>query len=418
MPSREQKINCPECGVVLTCYDLEGSAWFGCLSCNTFFSHEGKEQSIKIKEFEEAYIQIPALKIGDTGELFGRHFIVTGFVYKYDPKESLFWMEYMLFSHGEDYYHVLAHSEGNWYYIWKSENQDVELKDTTPGHWQYVAIEKDPHRVYEHYTQYTFSILYAGGEFDTNILDDARKMLVDEFTDDNGILVCETNDGAGTWFRGLRLPSKKIRAAFGKTQTGEIEESFQEAFERKWSGARNMGLVMVTVILLTHLALGMFKSPKQLLAQQYAMARDTAKLESILPIEAGTIKVNGPTAVDFDLSAEVYNDWIEISVTVMNIKDGKTYEFTKAIEHYSGYEGGEWWTEGSREATAVLSLPSGTYRVNIYPFASTLKNVPIGLIVYQNATLYSNFYLMLLLVCAYPAWLYMNKRMREEWKNK
>jgi len=406
--------HCPDCNAIIRCYDTEGSEYYGCSTCHTFFRQKPGEQPAAIKTFNAQYNFIPALQIGDEGMLNGICFIVTGIIQKYEPKEGLYWTEYMLFNLEEDYYRVLAHVEREWYYIWLSEQQDFEVKNTNVNVAWYVAIEHNPYRKYDLYAHYTYDILYAVGEFDTDILADVFRLKVDEYTDADGILVCETDNGKSTWFRGYRLTPGEVKAAFNKEYGFHFKETPQDVFERRWPHVRNVALVLTGLVLLTHFLFLIFKPEKQLLKQGYAISTDVAAGYTIAPIDAGLIEVKGPTALNFIFSADIYNDWLEIGASLVNVKNGKTYELNKAIEYYAGFEGGERWSEGSKQIEAVLSnIPSGTYRLNVYPYANSPKYTMLSITVTEDTVLVSNLLLVLLLILIYPAFLYTRKYIQE-----
>jgi hypothetical protein len=80
------------------------------------------------------------------------------------------------------------------------------------------------------------------------------------------------------------------------------------------------------------------------------------------------------------------------------------------MEHYSGYEGGESWTEASNRPSLVFSaVPKGNYHLNIYPMVETNRTYDLFVSVEENTILISNIILMLLIILLYPALLYIIK---------
>jgi hypothetical protein len=86
----------------------------------------------------------------------------------------------------------------------------------------------------------------------------------------------------------------------------------------------------------------------------------------------------------------------------VNEADGTEYNFTKEVEYYHGYEGGESWTEGSRQGEAFLSkIPQGKYHINIYPeFGSTDHS--FSLTVRRDIAFESNLFVAFLLLLVFP----------------
>ena len=110
------------------------------------------------------------------------------------------------------------------------------------------------------------------------------------------------------------------------------------------------------------------------------------------------------STLDIDLVATLSNQWLELPVSLVNEQTGQGFEFTKNIEFYSGVESGESWSEGGRNASALLSrIPAGRYHLNFYPFTEAGVRPTIKVRVTANPTLWSNFFICLLLILLYPA---------------
>jgi hypothetical protein len=99
------------------------------------------------------------------------------------------------------------------------------------------------------------------------------------------------------------------------------------------------------------------------------------------------------SALEIDLVATLANQWLELPVSLVNEQTGQGFEFTKNIEFYSGVESGESWSEGSRNADAVLSrVPAGRYHLNFYPFTEQGVAPELQVTVQANPALPSNFF--------------------------
>lgn len=394
-----EEVICPSCSNTIRYYDVKDSAWFGCNNCHSYFSNVGNASAQVIRKFHSRHRFYPALALGKEGNLKGKRFIVSAYLEKHEPEEDLYWKEYLLFNPDEDSYYVLALTSGEWNFVWKSDRQDYQVMNTNVMSEEYVALQQNPYKKYDHYVSYTYDILYAVGEFDTNILDDIHRLKVEEYIAPPDMLVSEEKDGELIWYKGMYIPNGEVKEAFA----GGFDDKEEETSIDKWPMIRNCAGMMLALLFTAQLIIGYMKPEKQLLNASFQLSRDTT-LTRIMPIDAGSISVNGPTSLTFDFRADAYNEWLEIPVTLVNVKTGSTFEFTKVIEHYSGYEDGESWSEGSNDADAVLSnIPAGTYKVNIFPGTDSMKNFTLDVIITQNQMLYSNVLLILILILAYPA---------------
>lgn len=392
-----KQVSCPSCSTVMDCYDKDGSEYFACPSCRTYFYEDNSGQGVVVEKFESSRKFEPVLAIGSNCSFRGKKFIVTGCVQKYEPGEGLRWQEYFLHNNTDEDYHVLARVEGEWNLVWKSKRQDYEVTD---GETKY-AKQLNPYKQFDHYVSYDFVLEYAIGEFDTNILAESRNLYVEEYLNPPDMLVSERMGVELIWYQGMYVPDEAVEEAFGKSK------GYTEANERKADKLPTYykyGFIMVLFIIFAQIIISAMKPEKVLLNDSFVTIPDTGTFSAQLkPIDAGKIKIASSGSVTFHYVTDVANEWLEIPVTLTNEKTGQTYEFTKVAEYYSGYEGGEHWSEGSNNGEAVLSdVPAGTYQVNIFPGSDIKRNFTVSVYIVQNEVLYSNLFLLILAIAGVP----------------
>lgn len=411
-------ISCPRCSNNITYYDAEGSNSWGCSSCHSFFTKHDNGQMQVLKHFSIIQDR-PVLKIGSKCSFDGVAYYVRGWVQKWDAGQQVNWKEYFLYDPTGRETPVIAETHGEWLYVWLSEEQEIRLSEPgifSPG---YNAIQEVPYRKYAHSVGYYYEILYAEGSFDTNIIADEHKLRVEEYVNEADMLVSEQMGDTTTWYRGVWLSQAQIAEAFDMPITemptrfaiGSIRDV--SSFYRKWPVLWNFTTVAVVLVLLIQLAsMTILKPSRTLLNEAYNTQLSSASWGSQMPIDAGVIDVKSARSpLYFKMETDVHNNWMELNVTLVNTKTGKTYEFTKAIEEYSGYESGEHWTEGSSDVSATLSgVEAGSYQVNLYPYSDASQGFLITLNIEQNTVLYSNLLLALVAILVYPVIQYNRKR--------
>lgn len=404
-----QEVTCPSCGTTIKYYDTEGSAYFGCVECQTYFKYEDGNKEI-IKKFDHHESPHPGLAFGSTGELEGRKFIVTGLLKKRDNNEGIVWEEYLLFNKEEDSYYVLAVTNGEWTFVWRSQRQEFKVMNTLVDGDAYVALQDNPYKKYDRYTSYQFETLYATGEFDSNVLDDDGNMQVAEYLNYTDLLISETNDEGRVWYRGKVKPFYTIRDAFEEIDTKYIENIRED----NSSLVYKYGGISVFFLFVWMIGNSIFNSPNRVYSNNFGLHKDSTAWGKYIPIDVGTFKVHGHTGLDVAINTNVDNQWLELAVTMVNKNTGKTYEFTKVAEYYSGYEGGEKWSEGSHSIDAVLSsVEPGEYSMVIYPYSDSGASFAMNVSVEEHTILYSNFILALLLIIAAPVYLVIKKNVEE-----
>lgn len=403
---RHEDIPCPKCSTQIRYYDTEGSSYYACPNCHTYFKQDGDEKPQIIREFNSRFAVEQLLPIGRSGYLDKKKFKVIGYICKWEPKENIYWTEYMLYHPGDDDYSVLAEINEEWYLIWKAERQDFDPVNKNTLSPEYVIYENEYQREYYFYAGYYFHVQYARGEFDTDILDDDGNLRVEEYMALPHMLVSERKKLELSWYRGRNMLTSEINRAFNLNlaTSEELRHRKREKFFERWNLTRNFSAVVVLIMLAALWLIGVAKPAKRLAYVQYNEAASPTYWDSIQVLSGGQVTIDGPAAVNFKFTTNLYNKWTELAVTMVNTETGKIYEFTKVIEYYTGNEGGESWSEGDREAEAVISrVPSGTYQINIYPTMEIKDDWTLSMEVEQNTTLYSNFILCFVLILIYPA---------------
>ncbi len=410
-------IKCPVCANGLNVYDTRKSAYFGCSSCHSFFQRsDGNNASLR--KFSDADVQQCPFPLGTMGTVEGIEYMLVGFIRKKQKDDEIYWNEYAFYSPKSNWYVILAEFDGNWMMIWRSNNQNIELTKYLNGD----CFAQDEGVNYLLYLQYQFNIIYAEGEFDWNILED-ESLTTYEYVNAPRILINEERNYQPSWFRASYLSPKALLNDFEiapewlpKKNTGI--PFIPSKFYPRWKSLVKFTGITLALFLLITVGTMMFKPEKQLYNKTLYCVQDTTGWGNTKSIITEPFNITGPAPVYFTLSAPALNNsWIELEISLINDKDGHVYELDKTIEYYSGYEGGESWSEGDHNIDAVLSgVPSGTYHMNIYPATEYKKNddgtIPqpaFDVTVSQNSFLSSNFWLMLCLILLYPTIQFIRK---------
>ena len=104
------------------------------------------------------------------------------------------------------------------------------------------------------------------------------------------------------------------------------------------------------------------------------------------------------------------NNWIGLDMTLVNKATGEAWPASREISFYSGYEGGESWSEGSRNDEVVfLDIPPGTYYLAVDPEMSPESPMPVRdtVEIKTGGTGWSNFVLLMIFLVAFPVFTRM-----------
>jgi hypothetical protein len=126
-------------------------------------------------------------------------------------------------------------------------------------------------------------------------------------------------------------------------------------------------------------------------------------------LRTSSFQINGPAPVE--MTAPIDNNWFQATVELVNDKDNQTWDVSREVEFYHGYEDGESWSEGGTSESALLNdVPKGTYHLNIYPYAGSNSLGHMHIKVQENVVLWQNILITLLLLLIYPIYCWYVKR--------
>ncbi|MDO7847530.1 DUF4178 domain-containing protein [Hymenobacter sp. M29] len=391
------QLNCPKCGTSITYYDVEGSEYYACPHCHAYFRWSGEAQPKVFGKYDQAPPTAPALPIGAVGTLRGRTFRVLGVVSRREANHPQYsWREYQLYQADTQQYAQLAEFDGHWTFIWAASKLDADREEYKLGDFKI-------------FNKYQSRVNWALGEFDWDIERDDT-LHVTEYINPPRLLVQEQRGKEQNWYRGHHVAPNELAEAFHLSRsalphqegTGAVQPApGSESSSALWS----LTGIVVALLLLTQLVLA-FWSTQPILSQTIQVEADTT---ASAPPGTGRVLVSPSftldhqTALEIDLKATLSNQWLELPVSLVDEQTGRGFEFTKNIEFYSGVEGGESWSEGSRDVDAVLSrVPAGRYHLNFYPFTEKGVSPEISVQVWADPALPSNFFVVVGLVLLLP----------------
>jgi hypothetical protein len=117
--------------------------------------------------------------------------------------------------------------------------------------------------------------------------------------------------------------------------------------------------------------------------------------------------------------AGLSNSWAELDCVLVNAGTGATFQFVEQLSHYSGIDSDGSWSEGSGQDMATLgAIPGGTYNLVVEGYGADQFNQrltqPVTLELRHDVVPWSNFWIALLAIVFYPAWLLYRRREAEK----
>ena len=395
-------VTCPNCQNRFEYFGSSASDHFGCISCKTFFYDARNGQREVLRKFTDD-IAFPDISIGSACLFDNDHYVVTSVVKKreWDNGFEVKWNEYDLYSSSKGYIN-LAEFSGHWMLVTPLKQQLAVTQLTS----EMYHTQLDDIR-YNLYHSYSFDIVYAAGSFEGNILEN-EKMHTWEYIAPPLMVITEQLNGEQEWFQGKYLQPAEVATAFQipknslppRSGVGVIQPSPYAAHKK---AVNRFSAIMVGLLVVTFLLVNILKPSDTLLSSAYPLIPDTAVKGSSRMIVTPPFKLSSKGSVEVELKALLSNEWLEAGISMINDDNGSAYDLTKSLERYSGTDGGESWSEGSGSETALLAgIPAGNYHLNIYPYSEKPINSDLNVIVESNPIMWSNFFIVLLIVLIVP----------------
>jgi len=434
-----QNLDCPSCHKSITVYDTAGSDYVVCDVCNAYHKLIGTTLLQK-QHTVPPIANKPLIAIGSQGTLRDTPYKVLGYMEKKEADTEYQWREYMLYSYTKGYA-FLAEYDGHWSFIAGKDHFPEVANAKDDG----LAVEIDD-TDYAMYNQYSPIITALIGEYDWDVYEE--RVHTKEFIHPPFLLVQEQDKKSKKidWYLGEYLEPEEIAKGFN-VDPGSFPEKIDiganqpNPYKKRWVESVWLTIIAAIILIGIQVALMVSRPGSVIMNKSVSLdlmpppidtaKHDTTKLDSIKyaststnysapangnyefkPLRTSSFYINGPAPVDVDLYAPVDNNWFEATVELVSDKDNQTWDVSKEIEYYHGYEDGESWSEGSNsESVSLYDIPAGKYHLNFYPYGGTSAIDHVDIKVRANVILWQNILITLLLLCLYPLFCwYMNRR--------
>lgn len=390
MSGSDFTINCVHCSAVVVLRGKAMTIAVTCPSCKKYFR---VSQGDEIITFNQKVV--PLIPIGSKAVIDGAKYEVMGFVVKKENKYKYQWREYLLFNPAMGYA-FLSEYDGHWNFIWPIEENPISNLSTK------VSYKGE---IYDLYSRYSAEVVYTEGEFFFDVVQITSSTHNRDFISPPYLLGLESSDDSSTAFMGEYVTRDEISSWFS-IPLSKLPPSTGIGYTQPMKvSLRQDHLIMLTVFFVA-VALVI-----QIVLSSYSSEQKVWQLR-FEPVSGGDQKfVSSPSfrldkysqSLFFDLYCQVDNDWFVADFSLINEDDGTEYNFAKEIAYYSGYEGGESWTEGSRSASAYLSkIPAGNYHVNLYPEYGS-RQYPFSMTIESDVPAWSNFFWFIVALLLFPA---------------
>lgn len=388
--------NCPHCASPLTVHSgaIESVA---CDSCGSIIGVENENVQILARATQSLRV-VPWLPLGSKGRLHDIDWEAIGFLRRSQRSGGVdyAWSEYLLFNE-KDGFAWLTEYQGHWNFARTLSNPPSVSRGQT-SFWRKSGL-------FKLFSSGQAEVSYVVGEFYWRVAV-GESCLVEDYICPPTMLSREVTDKEASWSESEYLEPETLCAAFKTTlaapkrigvfanQPNPLIESFRKSIK--------IFLMLALAATVVQLAFVFVFSSQTVLKQQVVLSthNEDATLttkEFILSSRARSLRVSHDTDVD--------NNWVGITSTLVEKASGEAYQGVQELSYYSGVDGGENWSEGSKsDAIAFKNIPPGTYYLTLEYDLGTDRSEAIAdtVQVVRNPASWSNYVLVMIFLLLFP----------------
>jgi hypothetical protein len=407
--STPPQVPCTSCHQQLTLYTWPYTRSIVCPNCHHLNLRDLRTGTLeKKKPLTELYDF--RLQLEDPVRLDDTAFKVVGMARKVEMllAENI-WDEYTLY-HPQAGFAYLSVYNDHWTYV-KEWPDPPPIEGDPSGGFEYED------RWFEPFNKYHYKVMSGGGEHLYNLLE-TWPYNCKEYIYPPNTLISETTQTEQVWFYGQSLTTAEINNATGNARALREGSGHSYLFRNPvpLNTRRFMltAIVLAVLMVLVHFIITGKQDDRILGRMEFTFDRSGNVEQNSEPL-----KLAYPTNLVFKIRAPLNNSWVYLEGTLVNARSGTGISFSKTLEYYHGYEGGESWSEGSKEAEPVLNdLEAGTYFLTIQGQADTsthdLQTVPTKIVIRQDVPDHWNLLQVLLLFGGVCTVLYLVHRHYEK----
>lgn len=394
-------LKCGQCGAPLVVRAAGHSQSVVCGNCGSIADAADPNVAILQRVTKREQV-VPKVPLGASGEWHGARYEVVGFQRRTIVVEGVTygWDEYVLFNfqHGFRY---LSEYDGHW--------TDIAVLDETPaeaGHGRFTVRQLQS-RKFKHFQAANARTAFVLGEFPW-IVKVGETAQVDDYVAPPYLLSREGTAAESTWSLGTYVPGEFVWRAFSldgqpPPAVGIFANQPSPFIGKLLPYWRTFAALAALVILTTIVRALVSGSTVYTGRFRFDPASTNAAFVTD-PFDLGGRTSNVDVALDTNLS----NNWLSLSLALINDEKGDALDFGRELEYYFGVEDGESWSSGSqRDDVIVPSVPAGRYYLRVEPEGDPANRMPVdySIRVRRDKPVWSYYGVALLLLAIPPIWV-------------
>ena len=393
---KARAFNCPHCASPLTVHSgaIESVA---CDSCGSIIGIDNENVKLLARAAQSLRV-VPWLPLGSKEKLHDIDWEAIGFMQRSTRSDGVdyTWSEYLLFNEKQGFA-WLTEYQGHWNFARTLSNPPSVSRGQT-SFWHKTGL-------YKLFSSGKAEVTYVVGEFYWRV-SVGETCLVEDYILPPRMLSREVTEKEASWSESEYLEPEDLCAAFKITapplprvgvfanQPNPLIERHKKIFQLFWMLALAATAVQITFVFIFSSDL-VLRQP-MVLSPLNEEATLTTK-EFSLQSRARSLRVRHNTNVE--------NNWLDLATTLVEKKTGEAYQGVQEISYYRGVDGGENWSEGSKDdAIAFRNIPPGDYYLTIeYELGKDRQDAVVDTVeVVRNPATWSNYVLVMIFLALFP----------------
>jgi hypothetical protein len=356
-------LNCSSCGASIELHAMGWAVSVVCAACGA--TMDATDANLRILQHGDGVRLKPRIPLGTRGTWKGAAWEVIGSQQVTITVEEVdySWIEYVCFNPWRGFLY-LSEYQGHWNVIEKLRRQpSLETGGAQP------TVDLGG-LTYKHFQTARARTTAALGEFPWE-LRVGDEVIARDFVSPPYLLSAEGYEEEVTWSQGTYTPPEVIAKAFNLSKDTLIKPIGVFANQPNPYGGlpkkvfKVFGLAMVALLVMFLLNVTL-SGNRAVFRHDYAFTRGT---EDQAAFVTESFELDGrPSAVSIDIDTPFNNDWLYLSLALINEATGETREASRQVSYYYGSDSDGSWTEGSRKETVRLAtVPAGRYFLRVQP---------------------------------------------------
>jgi hypothetical protein len=395
------RLACPNCNGPLELRAPDQTLRVACPYCSALVSVEGGALAIIAQQAKKP---APDIALGTAGKFIDGELTVIGYVARSAYLDGEWWPfhEYLLYAPGVGFRWLVC-SDGHWSYVQPVATGAVMVN--------YGARYEGVH--FQRFQTAELRVDSVLGELYWRV-QAGERVSAEDYIAPPAMLSREVSANEQNWSLSTYMTPDAVIAAFGrddkkKREALRLPVPTGVAPNQPYGGG--IGKIAALVVA-AFLALGIGKcasSPASQKMRQHVTVpmnpgRPAPSFDPLAGLPSSTegtaaasaeaaaavafsdkFRLEGGRNVAFELSSNVSNNWVYAALDLVNDDTGSVISIDKSIEFYSGFDGGESWSEGSTTADAVIGpVEPGNYVLRVEAQHGGPGDVDLGVVIRQG----------------------------------